>query len=222
MITKSLCLALPLTLSILLSGCGSSGGSSESGETTSTTPKIYNATFNAKSSGVTYECGSQTGSLLDDGTFKFEEGKECTFYDGANVIQKVIPSNLKQGAAIDETENNAGTKSNNEVTQETTATSRLAKLLRGKTYYSVQPKDSRIIILEFESEMVDGKFYVWASLDGASLNTSYKIVDKILTIPSRNLTFQFIEEKADYLLFDSERRMYKDKTKAEAFATANK
>ncbi len=217
MIKKSLCLTLPLTLSILLSGCGSSGGgSSESGETTSTTPKIYNATFNAKSSGVTYECGSQKGSLLDDGTFKFEEGKECTFYDGANVIQKVIPSNLKQGVAIDETEGNA------EVALETTATSELAKLLIGKTYYSVQPKDSRVIVLEFEDNLRDGKFYVWAALDGASLNTSYKIVDKTLTIPSRNLTFQFIEEKADYLLFDGERRMYKDKTKAEAFATANK
>ncbi len=220
MIKKSLYLALPLTLSLLLGGCGSSGGSSDNSEDLATsTPKIFNATFNAKSSGVTYECGSQKGSLADDGTFKFEDGKECTFYDGNNIIQTVTTSQLKNGVAIDE-----GETETTQTSDTTTAESALAKLLRGKTFYSVQPKDSRVIVLEFEDKVdpSDGKFHVWASYDNAQLGAVYKVVDKTISIPSQSLTFKFIKEETDYLLFDSQRRMYLDRAKAEAFVAANK
>ncbi len=224
MIKKSLYLiSLPLTLTLLLSGCGSSGGSTKKSSEVSSTntdgtskTQILSAKFNAKSSGVTYECGSQKGTLKDDGTFKFEKGKECVFYDGSTVIQKVATSQLKEGSSIDE-------KAEEKKTVADTPPSELAKLLMGKTYYAVQPKDTKIITLEFEEKQdSDNNLYVWASLDGASLNSTYQVKDNTLFIPSRNLTFQFIKKEADYLLFDSERRMYISKENAKAFVDANK
>ena len=160
MIKKSLYLALPLTLSILLSGCGESSTDSDKAETssenTSKTSQVYTATFNALSSGVTYQCGSQKGVLSDAGVFKFEDGKDCTFYDGNTVIKEVVSSNLKDGITIDES-STVTQEETKKVEPTTKKLSELAKLLIGKTYYSVQPQDSRVIILEFEEKSVKQK-----------------------------------------------------------------
>ncbi len=227
MIKKSLYLALPLALSIVLSGCGDSV--TESGnkdkvdivtgkkDTTKTTDKkdttqtkkISTAIFNATSNDVKilYTCGTQTGIVKDSGEFSFEEGKSCTFTYG-NITQKIDASDLKEGVEIDEKPT-------------TIENSELGVLLRGKTYYSVKPKDTRVIKLDFEKDQDEGSFYVTAYLDGASMSTVYNINDNKINIPSINLTLIFVKKEADYLLFDQNRRMYLDKTKAEEFIKAN-
>ena len=213
MIKKSLYLALPLALSILLSGCGSSSDDNNNDDETPTaTLRTYTGVFNAISNSVeiAYTCGTKTGILKDDGLFTFEEGENCTFTYGDS-IQTIDASELVDGVSIDENPT-------------TTARSDLEKILLGNIYYSVQPKDTRVIVLNFEeiADRADGKFYVWASFGGVSLNTYYEITDNILTIPSRELTLTFIKQENDYLLFEDDRRMYLDKTKAEAFVAANK
>ena len=223
MIKKSLSLVLPIALSIILSGCGDSTTKDDKKDDSSSqqkSTKIGTATFNALSSGVTYKCGSEEGALSESGIFKYEAGEGCTFFDGTTPIKTVVSADLKQGVEINE-----------EKTQEVDTASKTAilqDLLMGKTYYSVEPKNTKLYKLQFASNL-DQEGALWVTAFRGTTNetlgsTTSHVIGNTLSVSMISLNITFIEENKDgeYLLFDSERRMYLSKDKAEAFVATNK
>jgi len=219
----------------MFTGCG--GGSSSATTDTSTTDKISTAIFDAASTGVTYVCGSQTGSVAENGTFSFEEGKDCTFYDGSTAIQTIPADTLKAGATFVETttgdtststgtstgtDNNTTTNNNN-----TQAATDLATLLFDHTYYAVQPGNTRVVPLRFYRK--DGSTKVDAIGSTKTMTTDIIIKGNVISIPLLEYSDEyknyaemtFISEEDGYLLFEGNNRMYTTKEGAEAFVAAN-
>ena len=50
--------------------------------------------------GVSYDCGNQEGVTDDNGTFRFEKGKECIFKLADIVLTKIEPSKLEDNVII--------------------------------------------------------------------------------------------------------------------------
>lgn len=196
------------TFSALLIFVGCGGGS------TSNTPSqtFSTAKLDAQSSGITYECGSKTGTLGDDGTFTFEEGKPCTFKDGDVVIQ-TIPANQLQA---------------DKTYQEVTAD--LRTLIKDKTFYAVKESDSsEESIVELSFSDLDGTLKATVKYLGYQIPVPVTIDGNNISIDASynnkkyNLDADFVSDKGDYLLFDDTNnqhyRLYKEKTKAEKFVT---
>ena len=78
-------LILSVTVSILLTACGS-GGSSSNGENT------YSAYLSdSRIAGVTYNCGSDTGVTDSNGTFNYSSScSEVTFNIGGIYLGSII------------------------------------------------------------------------------------------------------------------------------------
>ncbi len=56
--------------------------------------------FDSAVKGVTYDCGNQEGVTDDNGTFRFEKGKECIFKLADIVLTKIEPSKLEDNVII--------------------------------------------------------------------------------------------------------------------------
>ena len=79
--------------STFLIGCG--GGSTSSSSTVGTGYYIDSAV-----AGVTYVCGSQSGTTDAKGTFTFEKGADCAFSIGDLLLRKVNASALRDKVSI--------------------------------------------------------------------------------------------------------------------------
>ncbi len=84
--------AISFMTSVFLIGCGGGGGSN----TTIGTASYLDSAIK----GVSYKCGSQEGITDENGTFKFESGKECNFYLGDIALRNISPSELHDGKKI--------------------------------------------------------------------------------------------------------------------------
>ncbi|WP_456450432.1 hypothetical protein [Hydrogenimonas sp.] len=89
-----------LAMTLLLTGCGG-GGSSSSGTATVTGTAYY---LDSGIEGVTYQCGSKSGVTGKDGSFTFEEGKDCSFYIGPIKIRTLATDELYDGKKFVETD----------------------------------------------------------------------------------------------------------------------
>jgi hypothetical protein len=91
---KKVFLSSVLASSILLfTACGNGGSTTASN--TSTGYYVDSAV-----SGVEYICGNQKGITADDGSFKFEKGKDCTFKLGDIKLRDVKAENLVDNVKI--------------------------------------------------------------------------------------------------------------------------
>ena len=91
---KTNILGLSLVSILALTACG--GGSSSNDDAKTGTAYYLDSAV----SGVKYKCGDQEGLTGTDGSFTFEEGKECTFYLGSIKLRDIDKSELTDGAKI--------------------------------------------------------------------------------------------------------------------------
>ncbi len=185
-----------------------SNPNSKSDSNSNSKTKILTAIFHAQSSGITYKCGSQRGTVTEDGKFQYEDGQDCTFFNGNYFIQTVSKSELKDGAEIIEDSNSN--------------LSDLAKLLLDRTYYSVRERDDRIITLRFAKKFNEkNELKITALFKDLVGSVDATIEDNILKVPGYG-DFIFVSEERNYILFDGNRRMYFSKEKAKHFVKLNK
>lgn len=97
---KILNLAAFITAGLILFGCG--GGSSSSTDETPSTGTAYYV--DSAVSGISYECGSESGTTGENGEFTFEVGQSCTFYLGNVFLRDIEESHLQNGGEIQETD----------------------------------------------------------------------------------------------------------------------
>ena len=83
-----------LVAALALAGCG--GGSSSNKDVKTGTAYYLDSAV----AGINYKCGDQEGLTGTDGSFTFEEGKECTFYLGSIKLRDIDKSKLTDGAKI--------------------------------------------------------------------------------------------------------------------------
>ncbi len=86
--------AISFIASTILAGCG--GGSTGVNSNTIGTASY----LDSEVEGVSYKCGSVEGVTDENGTFKFESGKECNFYIGDIALRKIDASLLADGKEI--------------------------------------------------------------------------------------------------------------------------
>jgi hypothetical protein len=83
---------LSLATVLALVGCGSSGGGADD-------PKTGTGYYvDSAVGGLSYVCGTQTGTTAEDGKFTFEVGQSCLFKVGDIELPVVEASELKDGA----------------------------------------------------------------------------------------------------------------------------
>ena len=90
---------------VFVIGCGGGGGSSSSSKTSTSSTKIGTAYLvDSAIEGVEYVCGSEKGETESDGKFRFEVGKECTFFLGNLQLRTLKAAQLADGAVIIESD----------------------------------------------------------------------------------------------------------------------
>ena len=94
-------------MALFLAGCG--GGGDGDADNTTTTSSSYAYYIDSAVSGLTYECGTQSGTTDSDGKFYFDEGSSCRFLIG-DLVLKAIDANrleaLSNGETLQETDTN--------------------------------------------------------------------------------------------------------------------
>jgi len=94
---------------LLFTACG--GGGTDNSNNSGSTPTTPSESTAGKAfyidgavSGVKYQCGDKEGTTGNDGSFNFEEGKDCTFYLGDIMLRDIASDDLKEGKKIYETD----------------------------------------------------------------------------------------------------------------------
>jgi len=108
---KKLVVGSIVTATFLLVGCGggsnsndnsnNSNGTSASVDTSTNTQKTGTGYYvDDAVNGVNYKCGSHEGTTDENGTFTFENGKNCTFSLGGLKLREVNASSLDNNVSI--------------------------------------------------------------------------------------------------------------------------
>ena len=99
-------------MALFLAGCGGGDGDADTDtdtDNTATTSSSYAYYIDSAVSGLTYECGTQSGTTDSDGKFYFDEDSSCSFLIG-DLVLKVIDANtldaLSNGETLQETDTN--------------------------------------------------------------------------------------------------------------------
>ncbi|MCH9739252.1 MAG: hypothetical protein K0U38_00200 [Epsilonproteobacteria bacterium] len=96
---KKIIISSIITSTILLTGCGG-GSSNPTAENSPSANDVAKKTgvghyVDAAVQGVEYECGEESGITDNNGTFTFEEGKNCIFTLGDVVLREVNATDLE-------------------------------------------------------------------------------------------------------------------------------
>ena len=183
---------------LIFTGCGSEATKTDKINKTDK-KTLSTAKLDALSTGITYECGSQSAPLANDGTFIFEKGEPCVFKDGDTIITTLSADQLKE----------------NKTYQETTPD--LKTILDKNTYYAVKMNNPSITQLTFNTTD-KGVLQATVTYNNQKITVPVTINNNTLSLNTLNdYEISFISDKGNYLLFEQNTRLFKDKKNAQQY-----